>query len=258
MKSKRADIAIIGGSGVYRAERFEEQRQIEMKTPYGESFLTVGDFKDRRIAFIARHGEKHSIPPHRINYRANIHALAQLGVQRIISTCAVGSLRDDFEPGTIVLPDQFIDFTKKRDHTFYDDEAVHVSMADPFCPEMRELTGDVVNDLGYRLKEKASYLCIEGPRFSTRAESKMFKQFADVVGMTLVPECQLSREKAICYLCIAMVTDYDVYGEKPVTARDVKKVMEENAKKVQEIIWKTIEKIPFERGCNCREALKEA
>jgi len=223
MKSKRADIAIIGGSGVYRAERFEEQRQIEMKTPYGESFLTVGDFKDRRIAFIARHGEKHSIPPHRINYRANIHALAQLGVQRIISTCAVGSLRDDFEPGTIVLPDQFIDFTKKRDHTFYDDEAVHVSMADPFCPEMRELTGDVVNDLGYRLKEKASYLCIEGPRFSTRAESKMFKQFADVVGMTLVPECQLSREKAICYLCIAMVTDYDVYGEKPVTAGMSKK-----------------------------------
>jgi methylthioadenosine phosphorylase (EC 2.4.2.28) len=179
-------------------------------------------------------------------------------VRRIISTCAVGSLRDDFEPGTIVLPDQFIDFTKKREHTFYDDEAVHVSMADPFCPEMRELTSSIVNGLGYGLKEKATYFCIEGPRFSTKAESKMFKQFADVIGMTLVPECQLSREKAICYLCIAMVTDYDVYGEKPVTAVDVKKVMEENAKKVQKIIWKTIEKIPFERGCNCREALEEA
>jgi len=258
MKSKRVAIAIIGGSGVYGAERLEGQTRIEMETPYGESFLTVGDFKDKRIAFIARHGEKHSIPPHKINYRANIHALAQLGVRRIISTCAVGSLRDDFEPGTIVLPDQFIDFTKKREHTFYDDEAVHVSMADPFCPEMRELTSSIVNGLGYGLKEKATYFCIEGPRFSTKAESKMFKQFADVIGMTLVPECQLSREKAICYLCIAMVTDYDVYGEKPVTAVDVKKVMEENAKKVQKIIWKTIEKIPFERGCNCREALEEA
>jgi len=251
-------IGIIGGSGVYSAEMVENSRREEVKTPYGKVNVTLGSFEGRSIAFIARHGEKHSTPPHMVNYRAHLKAFEMIGVERVIATAAVGSLRDDYVPGNIVVPDQFIDFTKKREYTFYDKEAVHISMADPFCDEMRAVSFKVLGALGFEHKEKGTYVCIEGPRFSTRAESRMFKTFGDIIGMTLVPECQLARELSMCYLCLAMVTDYDVYGEKPVSNIDVKRVMAENSERIQRVIERVLKELPDKRGCKCSRALEGA
>jgi 5'-methylthioadenosine phosphorylase len=251
-------IGMIGGSGVYRADMMEASIRREVATPYGRVSLVVGDFEGEKIAFIARHGEKHTTPPHMVNYRAHIKAFEILGVDRVIATCAVGSLRDDYAPGDIVVPDQFIDFTKRRDYTFYDDEAVHLSVADPFCDEMRATGLGVLRSLGFEHKDKGTYVCIEGPRFSTRAESRMFKAFGDIIGMTLVPECQLARELGMCYLCLAMVTDYDVYGEKPVSNLDVRKVMAENSERIQKVIERLLRDLPDRRGCECSRALEEA
>lgn len=251
-------IGMIGGSGVYRADMMEESIRREVATPYGRVSLVVGDFEGKKIAFVARHGEKHSTPPHMVNYRAHIKAFEILGVDRVIATCAVGSLRDDYAPGGIVVPDQFIDFTKRRDYTFYDDEAVHLSMADPFCDEMRATGLGALRSLGFEHKDKGTYVCIEGPRFSTRAESRMFRTFGDIIGMTLVPECQLARELGMCYLCLAMVTDYDVYGEKPVSNLDVRKVMAENSERIQKVIERLLGDLPDRRGCECSRALEEA
>lgn len=251
-------IGMIGGSGVYRADMMEESIRREVATPYGRVSLVVGDFEGKKIAFIARHGEKHSTPPHMVNYRAHIKAFEILGVDRVIATCAVGSLRDDYAPGDIVVPDQFIDFTKRRDYTFYDDEAVHLSIADPFCDEMRATGLGALRSLGFEHKDKGTYVCIEGPRFSTRAESRMFRTFGDIIGMTLVPECQLARELGMCYLCLAMVTDYDVYGEKPVSNLDVRKVMAENSERIQKVIERLLGDLPDRRGCECSRALEEA
>jgi len=251
-------IGMIGGSGVYRADMMEESIRREVATPYGRVSLVVGDFEGKKIAFIARHGEKHSTPPHMVNYRAHIKAFEILGVDRVIATCAVGSLRDDYAPGGIVVPDQFIDFTKRRDYTFYDDEAVHLSIADPFCDEMRATGLGALRSLGFEHKDKGTYVCIEGPRFSTRAESRMFRTFGDIIGMTLVPECQLARELGMCYLCLAMVTDYDVYGEKPVSNLDVRKVMAENSERIQKVIERLLGDLPDRRGCECSRALEEA
>ncbi len=251
-------IGIIGGSGVYSAEMIENSKSEEVKTPYGRVSLAVGSFDGKKVAFIARHGENHSVPPHMVNYRAHLKAFEMIGVERVISTCAVGSLRDDYVPGDIVVPDQFIDFTKKREYTFYDREAVHLSIADPFCTEMRSKSFEVLSSLGLKYKDRGTYICIEGPRFSTRAESRMFKTFGDIIGMTLVPECQLARELSMCYFCLAMVTDYDVYGEKPVSNIDVRKVMAENSERIQRVIEKLLKILPDERGCECSRALEEA
>lgn len=251
-------IGIIGGSGVYRAEMLDDCKKEEIATPYGRVSLTTGSFDGKKVAFIARHGEKHSVPPHMVNYRAHLKAFEIIGVERVIATAAVGSLRDDYMPGNIVVPDQFIDFTKKREYTFYDGEAVHISMADPFCDEMRAVSFKVLKALGFEHKERGTYVCIEGPRFSTRAESRMFKTFGDIIGMTLVPECQLARELGMCYLCLAMVTDYDVYGEKPVSNLDVKRVMAENIERIQKVIEHLLKELPGGRSCRCSRVLEEA
>ena len=251
-------IGIIGGSGVYRADALRDLEKIKVETEYGGCTVTHGYLENREMFFIARHGENHSTPPHMVNYRAHIRALEKLGVERLIATCAVGSLRDDIPPGTFVLPDQYIDFTKNRRYTFYDNGVVHISMADPFCPEMTEITANIINSHNFPLRKGGTYMCIEGPRFSTRAESRMFKNFGDIVGMTLVPECQLAREAGMCYTCISMVTDYDVYGEKPVSATDVKKVMQNNGERVQKVIEGISGEISERRACSCKEALEEA
>ncbi|RLF18160.1 MAG: S-methyl-5'-thioadenosine phosphorylase, partial [Thermoprotei archaeon] len=231
-------------------------------TPYGppSDEIIVGEFKGRRIAFLPRHGRGHVVPPHMINYRANIWALKTLGVERIIAVSAVGSLREDYRPGDFVVPDQFIDFTKNRTYTFFDGRLVaHVSMADPFCPELREVAIKTAKELGIPVHEKGTYVCIEGPRFSTRAESRLYKSWgADIIGMTLVPEVNLAREAQICYVTIAMITDYDVWAEKPVTAEEVIKVMKENVEKAKKLLYELIPRIPKERKCPCKEALKEA
>ncbi len=261
-EEERVEIGIIGGSGLYEAGFLEGVEKIKVYTPYGapSDFIAVGYLRGRRVAFLARHGPRHSIPPHRVNYRANIWALREVGVERVISVSAVGSLREDYEPGHFVCPDQFIDMTKKREYTFYEGGRVaHVSMADPFCPELRELCVEAARDLGIAMHERGTYICIEGPRFSTRAESRLWRSWgADIIGMTLVPEVNLARELRMCYVTIAMVTDYDVWAEKPVTAHEVARVMAENVEKAGKLLCELVPRIPRERKCNCAKFMDEA
>ncbi|PLJ76967.1 S-methyl-5'-thioadenosine phosphorylase [Infirmifilum sp. SLHALR2] len=258
----RVKIGIIGGSGLYSPDFLENVQEYKMHTPYGapSSEIMVGEIKGVKVAFLPRHGKRHSIPPHMINYRANIWALKELGVERLISVSAVGSLREDYKPGDFVCTDQFIDMTKRRELTFYDGPVVaHVSMADPFCPELRSLCIESARRLGIRVHDKGTYVCIEGPRFSTRAESRLWRSFgADIIGMTLVPEVNLAREARMCFLNIAMVTDYDVWAEKPVTAHEVARVMAENTEKVRRLLVDLIPRIPAERRCQCARYLDEA
>lgn len=258
-----ADIAVIGGTGVYDPDLFKDVREVKIHTPYGppSPFLSVGDFHERRVAFIPRHGRDHSIPPHKVNYRANIFALQQLGVERIFSVSSVGSLKEEIRPRDFVVPDQFIDRTREREDTFFDGPKVaHISSADPFCPELREILVESASKQGARVHGSATYVCIEGPRFSTRAESKLFRQWgADIVGMTLFPECVLAREAEICYATLAMVTDYDVWASRPVSASEVAEVMRENVANSRKIITDAISKLPKERSkCSCESALENA
>ncbi|WP_019176482.1 S-methyl-5'-thioadenosine phosphorylase [Methanomassiliicoccus luminyensis] len=255
-------IGIIGGTGVYDPKMFKIKDKITLSTPYGapSDALQVGELDGVEVAFLPRHGSGHVYPPHKVNYRANIWAMKQLGVERIISPCAVGSLKEDIKPGELVIVDQFIDFTKGRDYTFYDGaKTVHISLADPFCPELNSLFAKEAKRLKIPHHVGGTYVCIEGPRFSTRAESRMYRQFADIIGMTLVPECQLARELDMCYTSLATVTDYDVWAEEPVDISIVLKVMAENVEKVRKLISATLPKIPAARKkCPCPNTLKEA
>lgn len=257
----KVNIAIIGGSGVYDSGIFKKEREIDVQTQYGSpsSSIEIGDFLGQKVAFLARHGKNHQFPPHKVPQRANISALKELGVERIIGVCAVGSLEEDYQPGDIVICDQFIDFTKKRDYTFYDAEAVHLSSADPFCLELRELFLEEAKNLNLPVHEKGTYLCIEGPRFSTKAESKFFKDYADIIGMTLVPEATLAREMEMCYLSLAAITDWDVWKEgKEVSAEEIINTMKGNLEKIQQILKAAIPNIKEERNCPCKTLLKGA
>jgi len=261
-----AEIAIIGGSGLYDPGIFEKPVELKIYTPYGEpsDYIIVGEVSGKKIAFLPRHGRGHRIPPHRINYRANIWALKQLGVKWVIAVSAVGSLRWDYKPGDFVVPDQFIDMTKKREYTFFEGSTVaHVSMADPFCEHLRRILIETGRSLGITVHDKGIYICIEGPRFSTRAESRIWKEVfkADIIGMTLVPEVNLACEAQLCYATLAMVTDYDVWAEKPVTAEEVARVMAENVEKAKKLLYEAIPRIPSEPDknlCSCCESLKYA
>ncbi|NLK25176.1 MAG: S-methyl-5'-thioadenosine phosphorylase [Euryarchaeota archaeon] len=255
-------IGIIGGTGVYDPRIFDIKERVALSTPYGapSDVISVGNMDGVEVAFLPRHGTGHVHPPHKINYRANIWAMKHLGVERIISPCAVGSLQESYKPGEIVVVDQFIDFTKRREYTFFDGaKTVHISTADPFCKEMGALFASEGRRLGLPIHDSGTYVCIEGPRFSTRAESRMFRNFADVIGMTLVPECQLAREAEICYTSLAMITDYDVWSEEPVGIDIVLRVMSENIDRVRKLIAATLPKIPKERSCcECPDAAREA
>jgi 5'-methylthioadenosine phosphorylase len=257
-----AEIGIIGGTGVYDPKILRSVEEIKVYTPFGEpsDLVSVGLYKDTRLAFIPRHGMNHTIPPHRVNYRANIWALKQLGVKRIIASSAVGSLREDYAPGEFVIPDQFIDRTKKRLDTFYEGGQIcHISAADPFCPQLRTFFINFANQQGLNAKREGTYVCIEGPRFSTRAESKLFRTWnADIIGMTLYPECILAKEAEVCYVSIAMVTDYDVWAEKPVSTGEIVGTMRGNVEKFKKLIVDAIPNIPKERKCSCGQTLKEA
>jgi 5'-methylthioadenosine phosphorylase len=255
-------IGIIGGTGVYDPEIFEIKDKVVLSTPYGapSDAVLVGEMNGVEVAFLSRHGSGHVYPPHRVNYRANIWAMKHLGVERIISPCAVGSLQEKFRPGELVIVDQFIDFTKGRDYTFYDGaKTVHISMADPFCKEMNALFASEAKRLELPFHEGGTYICIEGPRFSTRAESRMFRSFADIIGMTLAPECQLAREAEICYTSLATITDYDVWADEPVDTATVLRTMAESVDRVRRLITATIDKIPEAQDkCECPHALKAA
>lgn len=259
-----ADIGIIGGTGVYDPGLFKIKREEKIHTPYGEpsDVVSIGEYQGVRVAFIPRHGRGHRIPPHKINGRANIWALKQLGVTRIIAPSAVGSLQEGYRPGDIAIPDQFIDFTKKREYTFYDGGQVcHISVADPFCPELRHLAIGKLGQMKYSPHTKATYLCIEGPRFSTRSESKFFRDTikADIIGMTLVPEATLAREAEICYVSVATVTDYDVWADKPVSSAEIIETLAKNVEKTKKLISELIPSIPAQRTkCSCGRALEGA
>jgi len=257
-----AEIAIIGGSGVYDTTMLDDVREIEIDTPYGKpsDAVTVGSYGEVNVAFLPRHGKGHRISPSKLNSRANIIALKKLGVKRIISASAVGSLKPELKPLDIVIPDQIFDRTKGRDSTFFEDGiVVHISFADPFCPEMSSLLADITDRLGYSVHKKGTYICMEGPQFSTRAESKVYQNIGfDIIGMTALPEAKLAREAEMCYSIIATVTDYDVWHEEDVTIETVIANAMKNEEAVRNIIKEAIGKISIERNCVCANALSGA
>lgn len=255
-------IGIIGGSGVYDPNLLDDAEKRKVHTPYGRpsDLVTVGIYKGVPVAIIPRHGTGHVVNPTNVNYRANIYALKSLGVTHILATSAVGSLKDEIKPGDFVFADQFIDRTTKRAQSFYEGNQVcHISVADPFCPELRKLLISEAKRLKFSHHEKGACVVIEGPRFSTKAESKMFRMWGgDIIGMTMCPEAVLAREAEICYATIAMVTDYDVWKEHHVTINMVLETMAKNSEKVKTLLGEAIPKIPEKRPCECKSALKTA
>ena len=262
MTEEKAEIGIFGGTGIYDSGVLQNSKEITIDTPYGKTSdsITIGEFNKKKIAFMPRHGKKHTIPPHMINYRANIWAFKELGVKRIVAPSAVGSLKENFRPGNFALPTQFLDFTKSRETSFSENgRVIHISVAEPFCPELQKAIINSAENQDVTLHENCTYVCIEGPRFSTKAESKFFKSTgADIIGMTLVPECQLAREAQICYVSVSTVTDYDVWAEKPVTAKEVLETLSKNVEKTKELLKVLIDNIPETKSCNCEKALSEA
>ncbi len=258
----QADIAIIGGSGVYDASMLDNVKEVEIDTPFGKpsDAITIGSFGETNVAFLPRHGKGHRISPSKLNSRANILALKKLGVKRIISASAVGSLKPELKPLDIVIPDQIFDRTKTRESTFFDEGlVVHIGFADPFCPEISSLLADITAELGYSVEKKGTYVCMEGPQFSTRAESRVYQSLGfDIIGMTALPEAKLAREAEICYSMIATVTDYDVWHEEDVTIETVIANAVNNEEAVRNIIKEAIPRISLERECICASALSGA
>ncbi|RLI14622.1 MAG: S-methyl-5'-thioadenosine phosphorylase [Candidatus Hecatellales archaeon] len=259
-ENEKAEIGVIGGSGIY--ELLEKPRHVKVGTPYGHpsDLIAIGEIAGRKVAFLPRHGRHHQYPPHRIPYRANLWAFHLLGVKRIIAPCAVGSLQPHVKRGDIVVCDQFVDRTKLRPSSFYDGpETVHVSMADPYCPELRSLSVKVCRELGLSFHEKGTVVVVEGPRFSTRAESRWYKGFGwETINMTVYPEVVLARELEICYVNLAMVTDYDVWAEAPVSAEEVRQTLIKHTENFKKILERLIPSIPSERRCPCAAALRDA
>jgi 5'-methylthioadenosine phosphorylase len=194
-----------------------------------------------------------------VNYRANVDALRSLGADAVLTVSSVGSLREELAPGTFVLPNQFVDLTKQRPTTFYDGGRVfHVSLADPFCPDLTKAAAATGRELGSPFVEGTTYVCVEGPRFSTRAESKFFRSFADIIGMTLVPEVTLARERALCYACLAMVTDYDVWADRPVETKEILETMHRNADRMHRVLAALLPRVAAPPTCGCAHALDDA
>ena len=253
-------IGIIGGSGVYNPDRFEQTGTAFPDTPYGKPSdeILLGRISGVEVAFLPRHGKDHRYPPSEVPYKANIWALKQLGVDMIVSPCAVGSLKEEIAPGDMVIVDQFIDFTKKRDYSFFHDRTVHISIADPCCPAMADVFDAAAKELGIKHHKGGTYVCIEGPRFSTRAESAMFRQFADIIGMTLVPECQLAREMGMCYCSLATITDYDAWKEETVDIQMVMDTMAACLKNITAILERALPDLAaLPARCRCADAAEE-
>lgn len=260
----QVEIAVIGGSGVYSLDFIDSPQKREVDTPYGKSpEVITGEIEDKKVAFMPRHGEGHGTPPHKINFRANLWALKELGAERVLATTAVGSLNPDIEPGEFVLLDQFLDFTKNRSLTFYEggeEGVIHVDMAEPYCPELRGVLQETAEDLDIPIHASGTYACMEGPRYETAAEVQMLNQLnADVVGMTNVPESVLARELEMCYSAVSIITNFAAgISDEKLTHEGVSKIMSENIERVKELIFTTIPNIPEERNCGCKDALKGA
>ncbi len=255
-------LGVIGGSGLYQMAGLRGRREETVATPFGNpsDAFVLGVIEGRDIAFLARHGRGHRLLPSEINFRANIYGFKALGVERIVSVSAVGSLREELRPLDVVVPDQFIDWTRQRPSTFFGSGLVaHVSLADPVCPTLGALLLAAARACGARAHEGGAYLCIEGPQFSTRAESNLYRSFkADVIGMTNVQEVKLAREAEICYATLAMVTDYDCWRteEAAVTVEEVVARLNDNASMAQAVVARLRSTLPETRTCACAAALK--
>lgn len=256
------EIGFIGGTGIYSAEEMENVSKVSIKTPFGSPSgeITVGELSGRKCAFLPRHGVGHTISPTKVNSRANIYALKKLGVTNIISISAVGSLREDIKPLDIVIPDQIFDRTKFRPHTFFDDIAVHVSFADPFCKGVSHALYSTAQEVVGSVKLGGTYICIEGPQFSTRAESNTYRRMGfNIIGMTGIPEAKLAREAEMCYGMVATVTDYDVWHEEEVSSEMIINNVLKNETITKEIIKNVVKTLPAtDATCACRNALKNA
>ncbi|MFO7966594.1 MAG: S-methyl-5'-thioadenosine phosphorylase [Archaeoglobaceae archaeon] len=256
-----AEIAIIGGTGVYDQDAFENVKEVDVDTPFGRpaDSILLGDFEGKKVAFLPRHDRNHRYSPSMVPYRANIFALKKLGVERIISVAAAGSLREEIHPLDIVIPSQLFDHTKLRKNSFFEDIVIHAGMAEPFCPQLLSIAEEVTKELGYNYHSGKTYVCMEGPQFSTKAESFVYRQLGfDIIGMTASPEAKLAREAEICYITIATVTDYDVWKEEHVDVATVVENAAKNEEKVRNILRKLVPDIPDSRECDCDSSLQYA
>jgi 5'-methylthioadenosine phosphorylase len=256
-------IGVVGGSGLYDIPGLTITDYKKISTPFGDPSDTylIGEFSGREVVFLPRHGLRHHIPPHKINYRANIWGFKELGVERIISISAVGGIGPGIKPGMIVVPDQVVDMTKDRESTFYDgDEVVHIDFTEPYCPELRESVFKAGKKSVVELRKSGTYVCVNGPRLETRAEIKMFLNLGiDIVGMTAMPETVLAREAELCLAGVAVVTNYAAgITKKRLTTTEVTETMKSATKRVGNLLEKTFNLIPGERRCACKDALKEA
>lgn len=261
---QQAEIGIIGGSGLYAMPGLADVQELALQTPFGnpsDSFV-LGTLEGRRVAFLARHGHGHRILPSELNFRANIYAMKRLGVERIISVSAVGSLKEEHKPTDFIVPDQFIDRTYRRISTFFGDGLVaHIAFADPICPEVANTVGESCNRSGVVGKMGGTYVCMEGPQFSTKAESNLYRSWgADVIGMTNLQEAKLAREAEICYATMAMITDYDCWhaGHDAVTVEQVIQVLNTNSGNAARVIRQAVALMPRTRKCKCGSALEHA
>jgi 5'-methylthioadenosine phosphorylase len=260
----RAEIGILGGTGLYEIDGIEDPQKKTIDTPFGkpsDSFV-IGKFEGRRVAFLARHGRGHRILPSEINYRANIYGFKMLGVERIISVNSVGSLKEEIKPRDIVFADQFYDRTRRINTFFGQGIAVHISFANPVCPELSRLMFETGKNLGIRVHPKGTYICIEGPAFSTKAESSIYRTWGcDVIGMTSVTEARLCREAEICYATMSLVTDYDVWHEEmeSVSVELILENMRHNIQSAKSIMKDALAKFPVKRGeeCECAHAIDD-
>jgi 5'-methylthioadenosine phosphorylase len=263
-KGAAATIGIIGGSGLYSMAGLKDTREIRVKTPFGEpsDAIVIGTLEGKRVAFLARHGRGHRILPSEINFRANICAMKQLGVTRIISVSAVGSLQEDLRPGEFLVPDQFVDRTKNRVSTFFGGGLVaHVAFDKPTCSQVSAVLADASVHCGVKVHPRGTYVCIEGPQFSTLAEAHVHRQLRfEVIGMTNVTEAKLAREAELCYATIAMITDYDCWHpeHESVTATQIIATLNQNAANAQKVLREAVRAIPEERVCKCGAALRHA
>jgi len=257
-------VGVIGGSGLYEMEGLEEVQTISLNTPFGapsDSFV-VGRLEGVKIAFLPRHGKGHRISPSSLNFRANIYAMKLLGVQWIIGVSAVGSMKESIHPGDMVIPDQFIDRTTGRSSTFFSDGIVgHIGFADPVCPVLSQILFQAGKEVGATVHKDGTYICIEGPQFSTRAESRLYRTWGvDIIGMTNIPEAKLAREAEICYATIAFATDYDCWHQEAgdVSIGEVLRILAQSTKIAKSAIRNAVKHLPEKRECICATALKYA
>jgi 5'-methylthioadenosine phosphorylase len=257
-------IGIIGGSGLYSMPGFHQEKEIDIETPFGapsDNYI-MGELEGHEVVFLARHARGHRLSPSELNFRANIYGMKTLGVDRILSLSAVGSLKEEHRPLDFVIPDQFFDRTRGRISTFFGEGLVaHVSFADPVCPQLSDTAEAACRAVGVNVKRGGTYICMEGPAFSTRAESNIYRTWnMDVIGMTNLQEAKLAREAEICYVTIAMVTDYDCWHEEhdAVQVTDIIRVLQQNAANACEVIAQAVKTMPAARTCKCGSALQHA